>query len=224
MITAMPNAAAVDWASIETVFLDMDGTLLDLAFDEWFWRELIPRHYAVRHGLSEAASRALLEPKFHAVAGTVDWYCIDHWTRALDLDVRALKRAAAGEIRYLPGAEEFLARLAALGKRVVLVTNAHPETLAIKDQRVELSRHFHAVYSSHPFGAPKEQPQFWPRLGRIEPFDASRTLFVDDSLPVLASARRHGIGHLRAVRRPDTRRGPKDTGAFTGVDGVLDLL
>lgn len=220
----MPNAAPVDWTSVETVFLDMDGTLLDLAFDEWFWRELIPRHYAARHGLTEAAARAVLEPKFQAVIGTMDWYCIDHWTRALALDVRALKRAAADEIRYLPGAEEFLSRLRGLGKRVVLVTNAHPETLAIKDERVALTRHFHAVYSSHPFGAPKEHPQFWPRLGRLEPFDASRTLFVDDSLPVLESARRHGIGCLRAVRRPDTRRGPKDTGAFIGVDRVIDLL
>ena len=224
MITAMPAAAAVDWASVETVFLDMDGTLLDLAFDEWFWRELIPRHYAARHELTEPESRALLEPRFRTAAGTMDWYCIDHWTRALDLDVRALKRAVAGEIRYLPGAEEFLSRLRDLGKRVVLVTNAHPETLAIKDERVSLTRHFHAVYSSHPLGAPKEHPQFWPRLARLEPFDASRTLFVDDSLPVLESARRHGIGCLRAVRRPDTRREPKDTGEFTGVDRVLDLL
>ncbi len=220
----MPNAAPVDWTSVETVFLDMDGTLLDLAFDEWFWRELIPRHYAARHGLTEAAARTVLEPKFQAVAGTMDWYCIDHWTRALALDVRALKRAHVDEIRYLPGAEEFLSRLRGLGKRVVLVTNAHPETLAIKDERVALTRHFHAVYSSHPLGAPKEHPQFWPRLGRLEPFDASRTLFVDDSLPVLESARRHGIGCLRAVRRPDTRRGPKDTGAFIGVDRVIDLL
>ncbi len=224
MITAMSNAAAVDWLSVETVFLDMDGTLLDLAFDEWFWRELIPRHYAARHGLTEPASRALLEPKFRAVAGTMDWYCIDHWTRALDLDVRALKREAADEIRYLPGAEEFLARLSDLGKRVVLVTNAHPETLAIKDARVALTRHFHAVYSSHPFGTPKEDPRFWARLGRHERFDASRTLFVDDSLPVLESARRHGIECLRAVRRPDTRRGPRDTDPFTGIDRVLDLL
>ena len=212
------------WSAIETVFLDMDGTLLDLAFDEWFWRELIPRRYALRHGLAEPESKALLEPKFRAVAGTTDWYCIDHWSRELDLDVRAIKRDAAGEIRYLPGAEEFLSRLRTLGKRLVLVTNAHPDTLAIKDERLALTRFFDAAYSSHPFAAPKEHPEFWPRLGRAEPFVASTTLLVDDSLAVLDSARRFGLGCLRAVRRPDTRRGPNHTGDFAAVDRVLDLL
>ncbi len=220
----MRESAEVRWTAIETVFLDMDGTLLDLAFDEWFWRELIPRRYALRHGLAEPESKALLEPKFRAVAGTMDWYCVDHWSRELDLDVRAINRDVAAQIRYLPGAEEFLARLRALGKRLVLVTNAHPDTLAIKDERLALSRFFDAVYSSHPFEAPKEHPAFWTRLGRAEPFAASATLLVDDSLAVLHSARRFGLGCLRAVRLPDTRRGPVDTGDFAAVDRVLDLL
>ncbi len=221
----MGGCAAVDWSAIETVFLDMDGTLLDLAFDNWFWQEVVPHRYAQRHGLAAAASTAILEPKFRAVAGTLDWYCIDHWTRELNLDIGALKRAAAAEVRYLPGAEEFLVRLRALGgHRLVLLTNAHPQTLAIKDERVALRRHFHATYSSHPFAAPKEHPEFWPRLLRAEPFVASRTLFVDDSPAVLENARRFGIGWVRAVSRPDSRQPSKDTGDFAAVDRVLDLL
>lgn len=221
----MDASAAVDWSAIETVLLDMDGTLLDLAFDNWFWQELIPSRYARRHGLATERSRAVLAPKFHAVAGTLDWYCIDHWTRELDLDVGAIKRAAAAEIRYLAGAEEFLLRLRALGgRRLVLVTNAHPEALKIKDERVALRRHFDAVYSSHPFAAPKEQPEFWRRLRGVEPFVAARTLLVDDNPAVLETACRCGIGWVRAVRRPDSRRPPRDTADFAAVDGVLDLL
>jgi putative hydrolase of the HAD superfamily len=45
-------AAAIDWSRIDTVLLDMDGTLLDLRFDNWFWQELIPSRYAAAHGLS----------------------------------------------------------------------------------------------------------------------------------------------------------------------------
>ncbi|MDE2305502.1 MAG: GMP/IMP nucleotidase [Gammaproteobacteria bacterium] len=220
----MGSSAAVDWSTIDHVLLDMDGTLLDLAYDNWFWREHVPLRYAERHRLPADLARSRLAPRFQAVAGTMDWYCIDYWSRELDLDIGAIKRACADRVRYLPGAERFLERLRGFGKRVVLVTNAHPETLAIKDERVALTRHFDAAYSSHPFAVPKEHPEFWPRLRRAEPFDPARTLFVDDSLAVLESARGFGIGCLRAVRRPDTDQSARDTQGFTAVDGVLELI
>ena len=43
--------APLPWPEIHTVLLDMDGTLLDLRFDNHFWRELVPERYAERHGL-----------------------------------------------------------------------------------------------------------------------------------------------------------------------------
>lgn len=214
----------MDWSAIDSVFLDMDGTLLDLAFDNWFWQDLVPSRYAELHGIGVEESRAHLAPKFESASGTIDWYCIEYWTRELKLDIGALKRAAGGEVRFLPGAEEFLGRLRDAGKRLVLVTNAHPETLAIKDERVAVSRHFDASYSAHPFHAPKEHPDFWKRLREKERFLPSRTLLVDDSLAVLECARGAGLAWLRAIRRPDSRQPPKDTKDFAAVDRVLDLL
>jgi len=220
----MRAPAAVDWSAIDSVFLDMDGTLLDLSFDNWFWQELVPSRYASLHGIGVEEAKTHLAPRFAQASGTIDWYCIEYWTRELGLDIGALKRAARDEVRFLPGAQEFLARLQGSGKRLVLITNAHPETLAIKDGRVGLSRHFHASYSAHPFQAPKEHPDFWARLRAREPFSPARTLFVDDSLPVLECARGEGIGWLRAIRRPDSRQPPKDTKDFAAVDRVLELL
>lgn len=220
----MRPTAALDWPAIDTVLLDMDGTLLDLRFDNWFWRDVVPRHYALARGIGIDAARRTLEPKFRQAAGTIQWYCIDHWSRELDLDILDMKRAVQDEVRFLPGAEGFLRRLASSGKRVVLVTNAHPGTLAVKSGRTGLTRHFHASYSTHAFAAPKEDPAFWPRLQAREPFDPSRTLFVDDSLPVLDAARGFGIAWLRAVRRPDSGRPKQDTAAFAAVDHVGELM
>ena len=165
----MRAPTAVDWTSIDTVLLDLDGTLLDLRFDNWFWQEHIPIHYARRSGLDPAAAVALLTPKFHAVRGTMPWYCIDHWSRELGLDVPALKRAVRHEVAFLPGAEQFLIKLARTGKRRILVTNSHPETLAIKSEHVPLAAHFDATHSSHSFEVPKEHPEFWARFSAREP-------------------------------------------------------
>jgi 5'-nucleotidase len=213
-----------DWAAIDTVLLDMDGTLLDLRFDNWFWQELIPRRYAAANGLSDEEAQVLLAPKFTADAGTLKWYCIEHWSHELNLDIAALKRAAFAQIGFLPGAERFLMRLKASGKRRVLVTNAHPTTLAIKDAQVGLCRYFDACYSTHAFDMPKENPDFWPLLAQREAFLPQRTLFVDDSLKVLEAARQFGIGWLRAIRHPDSGRPPQSTQGFVAVDRIAELL
>lgn len=221
---APPDSPAVDWPAIDTVLLDMDGTLLDLRFDTWFWHEHVPAHYARARDLDPAAARDALEPKFRAVMGTIDWYCLDYWSRELQLDIAALKRDVRHQVRFLPGAEQFLQRLAATGKRRVLVTNAHPETLAIKTAQVPLGAHFDASHSAHRFSVPKEDPRFWERFQAREPFDPARTLFVDDSIAVLESARRHGIAWLRAVRQPDSARPSTPVTGFLAVDRVAELL
>jgi putative hydrolase of the HAD superfamily len=219
----MADCSPLEWSKIDTVLLDMDGTLLDLRFDNWFWQELIPTHYAAANGLSSIEATGLLQPKFTAMRGTIQWYCIDHWSRELGLDIAQIKRAALRRVSYLPGAEEFLLKLRQSGKRRVLVTNAHPATLAIKDEQVGLSAHFDACYSTHPFAAPKESAAFWPRFQAQEPFVAEQTLFVDDSLAVLHAAQAFGIGWLRAVRRPDSGQPQQSTGHYAAVDSVAEL-
>lgn len=221
----MPTPTApLPWDRIDTVLLDMDGTLLDLRFDNWFWQDHLPAVWAAAHSLTVEEAIRRLSPRFAAMRGRLEWYCIDHWSRELDLDVRALKEAAREHVAWLPGAEAFLERLKANGKRCVLVTNAHPETLAIKDATAELIRRLDAVHSTHPFGVPKEDPVFWASFARQEPFDRERTLFVDDSLPVLRAAQNHGIRWLRAVRRPDSSLPARETAEFTGIDAVAELL
>ena len=222
-----PNApvlTASDWARIDTVLLDLDGTLLDLAFDNFFWRTRVPEAWARSRSLSREQALAELQPRFRAREGTLDWYCIDYWSRELELDIAALKQVDAHHIRWLPGAREFLGRVRALGKRLVLVTNAHPTTLAIKDAHTQVISHFDAGFSSHSFGAPKEQAQFWIEFAKVVQFDPARSLFVDDSLPVLRAARAAGIGLIYAVQRPDSSAPPRLQPEFPAVDAVAELL
>ncbi len=216
--------ASLPWSEIDTVLLDMDGTLLDLHFDNHFWLELLPQRYAERHGISRAMAELELAPLFNAHAGTLSWYCLDFWTRELNLPIREMKREIAELIALRPAADEFLAALRAAGKRVVLITNAHRDSLSLKLERIELAPWFDRLISSHDYGFPKEQAQFWYALKTDLAFDPTTSLFIDDSLPVLRSARDFGVAHLLAVREPDSRRGRKDTEEFAAVDDYRALI
>src|SRR5262249_22803394 len=129
--------------------------------------------------------------------------------RELGLDVEALKRTQADRIAWLPGAQAFLKRLRTHGKRLVLLTNSHPQVLKIKDEQTGVIGYLDAAISSHRFRAPKEDPRFWQAVREIEPFDPQRSLFVDDSPPVLRAARQAGIRWVRGVRRVSAAPGDR---------------
>ncbi len=212
-----------DWAAIDTVCLDLDGTLLDLAYDNFIWRHLVPQRYAAANSMTLDGAYRELKPRFAAREGTLDWYCIDFWSRELGLDIVALHHEARELVGWLPGAVEFLAVLRAHGKRLVLLTNSHPKTLAVKHEYTRVLDHLHAAKSSHELGAPKEAAEFWTRAVADFDIDPSRTMFVDDSVPVLRAARAAGIRWIYAVRRPDSTQEARQHEEFLSVDAVAEL-
>lgn len=208
----------------ETLMLDMDGTILDLAFDNYVWKELVVRRYADRNSLEYAVARDRLYAKYMAIQGDLEWYCLDHWSERLGFDVLALHREVHERIEYLPGAEAFLEAVCASDKRVLLVTNSHPDTLALKNEMLGFAGYFDGIHSTHDYGHAKEKQAFWHALREAESFDPATTVFVDDTVPVLRSARDYGIGAPIVVTHPDTSEPVRENGEFTGVEGVRDFL
>lgn len=215
---------ALPWRDIDTVLLDMDGTLLDLHYDNHFWLEHLPQRYAELHGISRAMADLELTPLFENNAGQLKWYCLDFWSRELKIPVRELKLETAHLIALRPDADTFLAAIKQAGKRVILITNAHRDSLSLKLERIELAPYFERLISSHDYGFPKESPAFWDALQADIGFDPSRSLFIDDTLPILRSARAFGIGHLLAVKQPDSKKGPKNTEEFAALGDYRELL
>ena len=195
----------INWSNINSVFLDLDGTLLDLHFDNHFWLEHVPVCYADHHGLEHAEAKSLLDKKYAAAMGSLNWYCVEYWSRELELDIPQLKQDVSHKIAVRPQVEEFLEYLHMLGKRIVLVTNAHPASVAIKMKKTNLDRYFNRIITSHELGLAKEQAGFWEKLQDIEVYDVNNTLFIDDNFSVLDAAKDYGIKHLLAIKKPDSR-------------------
>lgn len=219
-----PDDLPLDWSRVDTVLLDMDGTVLDLAFDNYFWTELLPQRYAERRGVSVDAGLAELAPRLAAVEHTLAWYSLDYWSQLTGLNLAELTLQVRERIVPLPGSVDFLHAVRASGRPLWLVTNAHRDSWQPKLEQTGIGPLFDRIVSSHDHGAAKEDAAFWTRLQQAHPFERARALFVDDNLRVLRAAEAHGIGQILAIRRPDSRRPARNCPGFAAIDGLHCLL
>jgi len=217
-------ATLPDWTTISTVLLDMDGTLLDLNYDNYFWLHHLPLRYAALHELPEDEARSYLLDRFTTERGTMNWYCLDYWSDELDIDVALLKSEVAHLIAVHPHVISFLTALRASGRIAVLVTNAHQKSLALKLKHTELAGHLDDVICAHDLGLPKEEQRFWAVLHQRLDYDEQRTLLIDDNLDVLRSARRGGIAQLFAMARPDSHKPLQPTAEFDAIEHFSELI
>ncbi|SFC00003.1 putative hydrolase of the HAD superfamily [Marinospirillum celere] len=213
----------INWHAIDTVLLDMDGTLLDLHFDSHFWLEHLPRRYAELHKLDHQAVRDELIPRILAEKGQLNWYSLDYWTQELGVDIVTLKKEIQHLIGFRADAVDFLQWLKEAHPRVILATNADRKSLELKLHLTGLDQYLDAIVSSADIGIPKEEQGYWQALMQIEPFDPARTLFIDDNEEVLESARQFGITQLITITQPDSQLPIRQMTEFPAVTRFAEL-
>jgi HAD superfamily hydrolase (TIGR01509 family) len=216
--------AMPDWRSIDTVLLDMDGTLLDLEFDTVFWNELLPTRYAAAQGITRAQADAAFTAYIAEVQGTLEYYCVDAWARFTHLPVHRLKDELLHLIRFRPHAEALLQRLQAAGKDVRIVTNAHYASIDIKQHALGIRDTVPHFHTAHDLGHAKESAAFWQALTTCHPFDPARTLLIDDTEVVLDAGRAHGIACTLAVTTPDSGGPVRVPRRHPGIDSFATLI
>ncbi|GFO65193.1 GMP/IMP nucleotidase [Geomonas paludis] len=214
----------VDWNLIDTVHLDMDGTLLDRHFDDHFWLEHVPKRYAEKNGISEHAAQEKLHRMFRSQEQTLNWTDLDYWSAQLGLDIPVLKEEVNHLIAVHPFVIEFLLFLRQHGKKIYLVTNAHSKTLNIKLRLTRIGSYFDGIISAHDLGLPKEDPLFWGKLQQKVSYDPERTMLGEDSETNLETARRFGIRYLIHVGRFSSTATPAQSESFHSIHYFSELI
>jgi putative hydrolase of the HAD superfamily len=201
-----PYQVPFSWTDIDTVLLDMDGTLLDLHYDNTLWTRLLPQRISEVRNQPLDEVQAMLDEHMTRTRHRIEFYCLDYWSEFTGLDMPALHLELTDLIRYRPGAELFLEHLGHANINRVLITNAHPHSFDVKDRFSKISERLDLCISCHDFGAPKEDEAFWHAFSAVHPFDPARSLFIDDTEKVLDAAALFGIRHLMMVAQPDGER------------------
>ena len=218
------NKQLLNWKNIDIVLLDLDGTLLDLNFDNYFWSNYLPKEYSKFFSVPEDLANSFIRDSLAEKAGTLDWYDIDYWSDRFNIDLVKMKEEISARISAKPNAKEFLNTISKSGKKLILVTNAHRKTLHIKMRKVDLSKWFDAIVVSHELKAAKESGMFWKKLHLIHHFDIKRTVLIDDNEDVLTAAENHGIANLITIIRPDSQQPKRTTCKFTAINNFSEIM
>lgn len=208
----------IDWNCIDTMLLDMDGTILDRHFDDHFWLEHVPQRWAHRNQTTVDYAKNHLYALFRSQENTLNWTDLDYWSDRLKLDISLLKREIEHLIAVHPYVIEFLLFLKQHRKTVWLVTNAHSKTLDLKMKATRIGPYFDGIISAHQVGLPKEDDRFWGKLQDYISYHPERTMLGEDSETNLATAERFGIRYLIYISRYSSKIPPRQSERFPTID------
>ena len=211
-------------SNISYLLLDMDGTLLDLHFDNYFWNQYLYRRFSEIHFFPIKEAKLYIQNALAKEHGTLNWYCTDYWSKKFNLNIIKLKKELSQLIQYRYGSLRFLQGLSKTPIDVTIVTNAHPNVIKLKNTHTGLNNWVPDFISSHQLGLPKEKPEFWELVTKNRILDLSRTMVIDDNICCLAAAKETGIAYQISITQPDSKRKDQYTGEFQAIDDLSSLI
>ena len=184
----------MDLKRLENILIDMDGVLLDTAYDNHFWQEHIPTRYAELKSMNIDQAIKITHSLFHYKKGYKDWYDLDYWSNMLGLDIEQEKLSAnmIDKIKLKKGAIDFLEKYHK-EKNLFLVTNAHRKTLNIKMKKFPLIKYFKKIICSHELKYVKEEIPFWFILRNKLGVDYDKSVLIEDTIDNVKSAYHAGL-------------------------------
>lgn len=204
----MKNKAAINWDKIDTVLLDMDGTLIDQHHEDVFWGTMVPEAYARKHGISVKEAEGIVFGKYDAKKCHLDWGNIDAWEKDLGMKLWKMRRRIKPFIRLHPHTARFLRFLKRRGKKVYLVSSAPRSAIDFELAHTKIGKYFDGIYTQTDIGKSKHDGLFWKRLQRKLKFDRHRTLLAEDNEGIARAAKKFGMKYVIFKSKSSSRKPP----------------
>ena len=208
------------WNSIETFFLDMDGTLLDLAYDNYFWHEHIPALYSKKNGITIQEGTHIFEELYKNKQGTMEWYSISYWSKVLKIDLQLEILKTRNQIKVFDGTIDLLRKLKKHKIKIYLLTNCPREMLDIKMTQTKLWGYFDKIISSEDCGYIKESNEFWSYLNKNIEYNTRTTVFIDDNQNVLRYSKKNGIQNIYCIDFPDSKKDRQIINGYQSIENI----
>lgn len=219
------NIKKIDWDEIDTVLLDMDGTLIDLHHEDVFWSEMVPKAYAKKHGMELPDAKKVVFHEYEKKSPrSLMWGDVSRWEKELGLPVRSMRRRIKPLVKLHPHTLRFLRFLKKRNKRVHLVTAADPKDIDIEMAHTKIGEYFDGIYTIIDLGVTKHYPLFWKRLQSKINFDKNRTLLAEDNESILRAAKKFGIKYVVFKSKSSSRKPPRVPKGLFCVHHFDDLL
>lgn len=214
----------LDWDSIDTVLLDMDGTLLDLHFDFYFWTVHLPKKYSQMHNTDLLEATEYIASRLAEKQGQLEWYCTDYWSNQFQLNIIQAQQEVKQLIIERDQVINFLQQLGKMHKQRIIITNSDRPSIQLKFANCRIQPLLDQVISSHDYSAAKEHQKFWHHLQKNIAFNPQATLFIDDSEAVLDSANQYGIKHLLSIKQPISSQLREADSQYPMIDQFSTLI
>ncbi len=221
---AKKNKSGIDWAKIDTVLLDMDGTLIDKHHDDFFWEELVPKCYAEKNNISQLEAKERLRRIYKTKENTKKWADFDYWSERLGINLWLLKDECRHTVKLHPHTVRFLKFLKRRRKKVYLVTAASRKDINFKLEHVGIFEYFDGIFSEIEIGSSKKEKMFWGKVQKKIKYEKSRTMLADDDETIMRMARSHGIRWLVIKSKSSSKKPHQISKEFFCVRHFDDIL
>ena len=179
--------------STTAILSDLDGVILDLAYDIKFWELWLPEQVANQTNKSVEETKAEIKAEIDIQRGTLNFYDLNYWDDLLNVDCMQIFKEKTERCSYLGGSHEALQRLSTLKNPKYILTNGDPRIQEYKAETQNFLEFFDSIFYSMHVGYPKESKEFWALARHNLNLDFEDTIFIDDDFKVVTAAAKAGI-------------------------------